>query len=96
LYEAWGEAPSLKAFVHYPANSFPGQDKPLADNTHFNPYGAYEIARCIVKGIQENIPALAMNLKKDIKPFDPASPDPVAEWRWPLSKKVTAVKPDGN
>ena len=77
-------------------HTFPGQDKPLADNTHFSPYGAYEIARCIVKGIRENIPELAIHLKKNIKPFNPASPDPLSEWKWPLSKRVAAVKPDGN
>jgi lysophospholipase L1-like esterase len=49
LYEAWGPVNSLKAFVHYPANTFPGQEKELKDDTHFNTYGAYEIARCIVK-----------------------------------------------
>jgi hypothetical protein len=49
LYEAWGPDKSIKAFVHYPANTFPGQIKKLEDNTHFNPYGAYELARCIVK-----------------------------------------------
>ena len=96
LYEAWGPVQSLKAFVHYPANSFPGQEKALADNTHFSPYGAYEMARCVVKGINENIPELASHLKKDIKPFNPASPDPISEWRWPFSKKAAVVKPDGN
>ena len=27
LYESLGDAGTLKAFVHYPANTFPGQDK---------------------------------------------------------------------
>src|SRR4029077_9945430 len=48
LYEAWGPAQSVRAFVHYPANSFPNQPEELKDNTHFNPYGAYELAECIV------------------------------------------------
>ena len=30
----------------FPAGSFPGQDKPLADDTHFSAYGAYELAKC--------------------------------------------------
>jgi hypothetical protein len=34
-----------KALVHYPANTYPGQNEPLADNTHFNTYGAYELAK---------------------------------------------------
>ena len=45
MYEAWGPENSIKAFVHYPANTFPNQTKKLEDNTHFNTYGAYEIAR---------------------------------------------------
>jgi lysophospholipase L1-like esterase len=96
LYEAWGPVQSIRAFVHYPANTFPGQDKALADNTHFNPYGAYEIARCIVNGIRENVPELAIHLRKNIKAFNPASPDPLSEWQWPLSKRAAATKPDGN
>ena len=40
LYEAMGVEPSKKAFVHYPAGTYPGQNRVLADNTHFNPYGA--------------------------------------------------------
>jgi lysophospholipase L1-like esterase len=55
LYEAWGPDDSKKAFVIYPANTFPGQPNALNDNTHFNPYGAYEIARCIVNGIRQTI-----------------------------------------
>ena len=43
FYEALGEEGSKKSLVHYPANTFAGQDKPLADNTHFNPFGAWEI-----------------------------------------------------
>ncbi len=52
LYESWGEEGSKKAFVHYPARTFPGQNDALADNTHFNAYGAYEIAKCIVQGLK--------------------------------------------
>ena len=51
LYEAMGVEESKHAFVHYPANTYPGQDKPLADNTHFNPYGAYQIAKYSTSGI---------------------------------------------
>ncbi|MFV0521802.1 MAG: rhamnogalacturonan acetylesterase [Mangrovibacterium sp.] len=44
LYEALGEEESKKALVHYPAGTFLGQTKGFADNTHFNTYGAYELA----------------------------------------------------
>ena len=53
LYEAMGVEESKHAFVHYPANTYPGQDKPLADNTHFNPYGAYQIAKCVIEGMKQ-------------------------------------------
>ena len=96
LYEAWGPVNSLKAFVHYPANTFPGQDKELKDDTHFNTYGAYEIARCIVKGLQETKPGIGKYLKKTISAFDPAKPDPWEQWYWPLSPLAESIKPDGN
>jgi len=96
LYEAWGPEQSIKAFVHYPANSFPGQDKELKDDTHFNPYGAYEIARCIVAGIRENKLPLAAALRADLPSFDPAHPDPITQWNWPPSPLHPPVKPDGN
>ncbi|OQP38726.1 rhamnogalacturonan acetylesterase [Niastella yeongjuensis] len=96
LYEAWGPEQSLKAFVHYPAHTFPNQETALADNTHFNPYGAYELARCVVKGIvAANLPIAKYLIKEKIA-FDPAHPDAVAQFYWPLSAAVTAVKPDGN
>lgn len=96
LYEAWGPVKSAKAFVHYPANTFPNQDKKLEDNTHFNTYGAYEICRCIVKGIQDSNLPLVKYLKKEIPRFDPAQPDAVEKWYWPQSILMAAVKPDGN
>ncbi len=96
FYEALGPEKSKKAFVHYPANTYPGQDKPLADDTHFNPYGAYELARCVVEGIRRNIPGLANYLKPGIAEFNPSQPDPVETFYWPESPSVNLLKPDGN
>jgi lysophospholipase L1-like esterase len=96
LYEAWGPDKSQLAFVIYKANTFPGQDKELKDNTHFNPYGAYEIARCIVQGIRDNKLDLARYIKKDVRPFNPARPDDIKKWHWPLSPRMNVTKPDGN
>jgi len=96
LYEAWGVENSVKAFVHYPANTFPGQKTELKDNTHFNTYGAWQIAKCIMKGIQDANLGIAKYLVKDIPVFDPAKPDAVEKWNWPLSAMVTSSKPDGN
>ncbi len=96
MYEAWGSEKSVKAFVHYPANTFPNQPKKLEDNTHFNTYGAYQIARCIVQGIKDNKLPIAKYLKNNIAPFNPAQPDAVENWYWPQSILQDAVKPDGN
>ena len=96
MYEAWGPEKSIKAFVHYPANTFPAQDKKLEDNTHFNTYGAYEIARCFVQAIKDNNLPIAKYLKNNIVPFNPAQPDAVENWYWPQSVLLVAVKPDGN
>jgi lysophospholipase L1-like esterase len=96
LYEALGPVPAMKAFVHYPANSFPNQPKALSDDTHFSPYGAYQLAKCVVIGIQQQVPALAKHLKRDLPAYDPARPDPPAAFQLPVSAFVGAVKPDGN
>src|SRR5687768_9853894 len=96
LYEAWGPEKSIKAFVHFAANSFPNQPNDIKDNTHFSTYGAYQLAKCVVNGIKENIPALAKYLKKDLASFDPSHPDPYENWNLPASSFTGAVKSDGN
>ncbi len=78
------------------ANTFPGQKEELKDNTHFNPYGAYELAECIVSSIrQQNLP-LAKFIRRDVLLFDPARPLAVEKFYWPRSSLVSSVKPDGN
>jgi len=96
LYEAWGVAGSIKAFVHYPANTFPGQAEALKDNTHFSPYGAYELANCIVSSIRKQQLPLKKMIRKRIPAFDPASPMLFEKFYWPQSSIMTAAKPDGN
>lgn len=97
LYAALGEENSKKAFVFFPANTYPGQTKPLADNTHHCAYGAYELARCIVEGIKSNVPALATHLRQDAGTFDPAKPDPVESVNIPASPvNGTTEKPAGS
>jgi lysophospholipase L1-like esterase len=96
LYEAMGVENSKKAFVHYPANTFPGQTKALEDNTHFNPYGAYQIAKCVIEGMKTIQLDLAKNLKTDYSAFDPAHPDNPASFRWNASPFAEIEKPDGN
>jgi lysophospholipase L1-like esterase len=96
LYEAWGEAASVKAFVHYAANTFPGQEKKLEDNTHFSPYGAYQLARCIVSSIQQQQLPLVKFIKPQINAYHPATPLPFEKFYWPSSAFITGAKPDGN
>jgi lysophospholipase L1-like esterase len=96
LYEALGPDKSQKAFVHYPANTFPGQAEALKDNTHFNNYGAYELSRCIVEGIKSQVPALAKLLADDTKPYDPAKPDPVESFALAASPFAASEKPAGS
>jgi hypothetical protein len=96
MYEAWGPQESIKAFVHFPANTYSGQTKELKDNTHFSPFGAYEISKIIVKGIKENVPALAKFFKQNTPDFDPAKPDNFSSFYWPNSPSMASVKPDGN
>ena len=96
FYEALGVENSTKAFVHYPANTYPGQDKPLADNTHFNPYGAYELAKCVVQSIVEQKLGLAQYVVDDFGSFDPRKPDPFTDFFWPESPAANVAKPDGN
>jgi lysophospholipase L1-like esterase len=85
LYETLGPEDSKKAFVIYPANSFPGEPNALNDNTHFNSYGAYQLARCIIEGIRENNLGIQKYLIKGLQNYDPAKPDPFESFSLPLS-----------
>ena len=96
FFEILGYEGSKKALVHYPANTFPGQDKPLADNTHFNPYGAYEVAKMVVMGMKQlQLPVIG-ELKADWQDFDAAHPDDPDAFVWYQAQKQDVTKPDGN
>jgi lysophospholipase L1-like esterase len=96
VYEALGPQQSIKAFVHFAANTYPNQPKDVADNTHFSTYGAYQLAQCVATGIRQNIPELAKYLRKESPLYDPTAPDDVSKWNLPLSSFIGATKPDGN
>ena len=96
FYETLGEEGSKKSLVHYPANTFPGQDKPLADNTHFNPYGAWEIAKMVVMGMKGIDSSLVRHLRDDWQDFNPAKPDDPDAFVWYMSTGSNLTKPDGN
>ncbi|HEX8138085.1 MAG TPA: rhamnogalacturonan acetylesterase [Pyrinomonadaceae bacterium] len=83
FYEALGPGRSGLAFKE-------------GDGTHHSNYGSYELARMIVEGIKANKLALARYLFKDVRPFDPARPDPFESFSIPPSPLATDVKPLGS
>ncbi len=95
LYEALGDAGTLKAFVHYPANTFPDQPEELKDDTHFNSYGALELAKCIVQSIRDQHLPLAQYLKPNLPLFDPSHPDTPEAVALPPSPAVSSATPYG-
>jgi len=96
FFEALGYEGSKKALVHYPANTFPGQTKALEDNTHFNPYGAYEVSKMVVMGMKQLGLPIVSQLQAEWQDFDPKHPDNPDEFRWYPAVKQDVTKPDGN
>ena len=96
FFETLGVEGSKKALVHYPANTFANQDKALADNTHFNPYGAWEVAKMVVMGLKQINSPLVNYLREDWQDFDPAQPDDPDTFVWHMSTGSNITKPDGN
>ncbi len=84
FYEAMGPEDSKKAFVHYKAGSFEGMPNDVADDTHFNTYGAFELAKCVATALQASGLPLATHLV-NFTGFSPARPDAPESFRWPLS-----------
>ena len=96
FFEALGKEDSKKALCYYAMGSFPNQQKELADPTHFNPYGAYEVAKMVIMGMkQHNLPMLK-GLKADFRDFDPKQPDDADKFVWYRSAKSDVTKPDGD
>ena len=96
FFETLGVEGSKRSLVHYPANTFPGQGKALEDNTHFNPYGAYEISKMVVEGMKQLRLPLTDHLRPDYLPFNAAQPDNYETFHWINSPFTEALKPDGN
>jgi lysophospholipase L1-like esterase len=85
LFETMGPEGTLKAFMHYPANAFPNQTQAISDDTHFNKYGAYELASCVVYGIRADKLPIAKLLDKDVPVFNPARPDAETAFNLPAT-----------
>ena len=88
MFEAMGPAGSDHAFMQFKAGSYPGVKSDISDTTHFNNFGAYELARCVVHGIREigaaKLP-LANFLDPAVPDFDPAHPDTFANFHLPYT-----------
>jgi len=95
LWESMGVEESKKAFVHVAADTYPNQDKAIADNTHFSNYGAYQLAECIVEEIKKIQLPISKYLVQT-KLFDPRFPDNLQTWDFPASPAIPVIKPDGN
>jgi hypothetical protein len=70
--------------------------KAFQDGTHHNNYGSYELAKCVVEGIKQDKLPLAKYIVADFGVFDPAHPDPVADFTMPASPNHSSEKPLGN
>ncbi len=95
LYEALGTEGSKQAFVHYPAGTFQGQTTALEDNTHFNPYGATQIAKTILQALKTAVPELGDHII-DLPDYDPATPDDPATFYWPEAIFLQLDRPYGS
>lgn len=84
FYEALGVEESKSAFVHYKAGSFEGMPADVEDNTHFNPYGAYELAKCVVSGMKHLRLPVADHVI-NFCGYDPSYPAPKEDFHWPNS-----------
>ena len=89
LYESFGPTGSIALFEHV-------ADSTKFDATHHSPFGAYELAKCVIEGIRHNKLELASHIAEDIPPFDPAKPDRLDQVNIPPSPAVTNVRPLGD
>jgi lysophospholipase L1-like esterase len=84
FYESMGDAASHEAFAT------------PKENTHHNDYGSYEIAQCVLQGIQQLKLPIAADITDDFKGFDPSHPDKFADFKIPPSPMHTTQTPLGN
>jgi lysophospholipase L1-like esterase len=72
FYEALGPDAAPRAFADE------GRDA-----THHNPYGAYQLAKCVAQGIRDGGLDLARHLAHDFPGMDVSRPDPPEKWPAP-------------
>lgn len=93
LFEAVGEEKSRSLFVYAAADTYPNQKEALHDDTHFNDYGAYELAKCVVLGIERLHLPLVEYLRSPREHFDPRHPDTLQSVALPPAPFVDIKKP---
>jgi lysophospholipase L1-like esterase len=89
LYEHFGPTGSIALFEHK-------ADSSKFDATHHSPFGAYELAKCVIQGIRQNKLELASHILDDVPAFDPAKPDSAEQVNIPPSPVSTTLRPLGN
>ncbi len=85
MFEAMGKDGADHAFMKFKAGSYPGVERDISDTTHFNNFGAYELAQCVTHGIREDKLPIAKFLDPSARDFDPAKPDVFADFHLPYT-----------
>ncbi|QDU55894.1 GDSL-type esterase/lipase family protein [Aeoliella mucimassa] len=62
-------------------------DAAFVDGTHHTSYGSYQLARCIVQQLTQQVPDLAAHLCSDVPEFEVSAPPSPAGWTLPASPK---------
>lgn len=96
LLTAFGEQQSKQLYVHLPANTLPNQTKELRDNSHFSPFGAYQVAKIVVESLHMVMPELNEYFRAGWSGFSPAQPDDPNDFEWDIRVGSVYSKPAGN
>jgi len=82
LYESAGAKGTCRIFAH-------NADMSEKNSTNHSPYGAYELAKCVITGLRRLDVPLAKSVVDDLPPFDPAKPDAEKDFKVPPSPNRT-------
>ncbi len=89
MFEAMGPDGAAHAFMRFKAGSYPGVVRDIADGTHFNNFGAYELAQIVTHGIREDKLPIAKFLDPAVRDFDRLTrmPSPTSTCRIPRRRR---------
>lgn len=68
MLQQLGPESSKRLFVWIPAGEYSPESKPIADDSHFNAYGATRVCDLAAAEIQTKVPALAAHLNRNLNP----------------------------